>query len=143
MKRANPMYDHAQSGRMEPRTLTARVYKQMKDDIMSGVYPPGTHLVRRTLAKRYGVSSLPIMEACFRLEADGLVENSPLVGAHVVDMNEEIVGEERKLREALECYTVRCVAELAEDFELQQLDVMARHLDSIQEKLNAKRELAV
>lgn len=134
------MYDTMQSGRMEPRTITARVYKQIKDDIMRGVYPPGTHLVRRTLAKHYGVSSLPIMEACFRLESDGLVENSPMLGTHVVDINEEIVEEERKYREALECQVARHVAELAEDLDLQQLDVTARHLDSIQDGLDAKDE---
>lgn len=130
------MRDPLQSGRMEPRTITARVYQQIKDDIMNGVYPPGAHLVRRTLAKKYGVSSLPVMEACFRLENDGLVENSPMMGTHVVDFNEEVVEEERKFREALECQVARYVAESASELDLQRLQITAQYLDSIQGKFN-------
>lgn len=117
-------------------TLTERVYGLIKSDIINGVFPPGMHLVRRTLAKRYGVSPLPIMEACFRLENDGLVENSPMLGTHVIEINEEIIEEDRKYREALECQSARLFAENAPLLERQQLRVLAAFLDSIQEKFH-------
>lgn len=118
-------------------TLTERVYALIKNDIINGVFPPGMHLVRRTLAKRYGVSPLPIMEACFRLENDGLVENSPMLGTHVIEINAEIIEEDRKYREALECQSARLFVENAPLLERQQLLVLAAFLDSIHKKLKA------
>ena len=127
----------SQSERLKPRTVTGKVYGLLKADIINGVYPPGTHLVRRTLAKKYGVSPLPIMEAFFRLENDGLVENTPSLGCHVVDINEEIIAEENKFREALECHAARLFATAATELEKQQVKTLADFLDSVQEKLSS------
>lgn len=126
----------SQSERMQSNTVTSKVYRRLKADIIDGIFPPGTHLVRRTLAARYGVSPLPVMEACFRLENDGLVENSPMLGTHVVNMSEEIIAEDRKYREALECQAAWYFAETAGELEKQQLKVLAEFLDGIQEKLD-------
>ncbi len=129
-----------QSGRMEPQTVSAKVYQLIKNDIINGTFPPGSHLVRRVLAKKYGVSPLPIMEACFRLENDGLVENSPMLGTHVVDINGEVVAEEYKLREALECQAARLFAITASAINKQQVRMLAQFVDSIEDKLETGDE---
>lgn len=134
--RGRDMPSSSDSRRTKPMTATARVYQMIKNDILDGVYPPGTHLVRRTMAQKYGVSPLPILEACFRLENDGLVENSPMLGTHVVEMNEEIIEEEHKFREALECQAARSFAETAGEVDRRQIQMMAGFLDSIQEKIS-------
>lgn len=129
------MLNTTKSDRLTPKTIAARVYQQIRDDIINGVYPPGAHLVRMTLAKRYGVSPIPIMEACYRLEMDGLVENSPQLGAHVVEVSEEVLEEDRMFREAVECQTARLFAERASDQEKEQVRELARFIDSIEEKM--------
>lgn len=129
------MHDTSQSDRILPKTMAVQVYRQIKDDIINGVYPPGAHLVRMTLAKRYGVSHIPIMEALYRLEMDGLVENSPQLGAHVIEISEEILQDDRVFREAVECQTARLFAECASDSEKEQIRELAKFIDSIEEKM--------
>ena len=126
----------SQSDRILPNTMATKVYLQIKDDIINGVFAPGTHLVRRTLAKRYGVSMLPVLEACLRLETDGLVENSPLMGSFVVDITPEKARDELILRQAIECQAAREYAVYSSTRDKEQLMKAARLLDSIQEKLN-------
>lgn len=118
-----------------PSTMATQIYIKIREDIINGVFPPGTHLVRRALAKRYGVSMLPVMEACLRLEVDGLVENSPQIGSHVVDVSPEKARDELILREALECQAAREYARNASGNDRRNLMEMAEFLDSIQEKL--------
>ncbi len=129
------MLDSSQSDRLPPKTMSLQVYRQIKDDIINGVYPPGAHLVRMTLAKRYGVSAIPVMEALYRLEMDGLVENSPQLGAHVIQISEEILEEDRTFREAVECQTARLFAERASDTEKGQIRELAKFIDTVQEKM--------
>lgn len=129
------MLDTSKSDRIQPKTIAARVYRQIKEDILNGVYPPGAHLVRMTLAKRYGVSAIPILEALYRLEMDGLVENSPQLGAHVIEVSEEILEDDRMFREAIECQSARLFAERASDQEKDRVRELARFIDSIEEKM--------
>ncbi len=124
------------SERMKPNTMATEVYKRLKNDIINGVYPAGSHLVRRTLAKKYGVSMLPILEACLRLEADGLVENSPLLGAYVVEVTPARAADELILREAIECQAARQYALNASERDRRLLQEHAEFLDSVQEKLD-------
>lgn len=116
--------------------MATKVYTLLRNDIINGVFPAGAHLVRRTLAKRYGVSMLPILEACLRLEVDGLVENSPLLGAYVVDVSPEQARDEIKLREAIECQAAREYALHANEMNRRQMMEAAAFLDSVQEKLD-------
>lgn len=129
------MLDASESSRMQPRTIAARVYRQIREDIVNGVYSPGEHLVRVTLAKRYGVSAIPVMEALYRLEIDGLVENSPQLGAHVVEISEKILEEDRTFREAIECQVARLFAERASETEKEQIRELAKFIDAIEEKM--------
>ena len=129
------MLDTSKSDRIPPKTIAVQVYRQIRQDIIDGVYPPGAHLVRMTLAKRYGVSAIPVMEALYRLEMDGLVENSPQLGAHVVEVSEDILEDDRIFREAVECQTARLFAERASAAEKDQIRELAKFIDSIEEKM--------
>ena len=40
------------SERMAPSTVATRIYKQIKEDILDGVFAPGAHPARRTLAEK-------------------------------------------------------------------------------------------
>ena len=113
------------------RTAVEQVYNRIRDDILNGKYPLGAHLVRRVIAKRYGVSVMPVMEAFYKLEADGLVENSPQVGTHVIAMNAEDVKGDALLREAIECQVARLFTVNASDHDKKQLMELAHLLDEM------------
>lgn len=121
---------------MQPDTIASRVYKQIRSDIIRGVFPPGTHLVKRALAKKYNVSVLPVLEACLRLENDGLVESSPLLGSFVPQMTAEKLEEEHFFREAIECQIARIYAVRASEHERESMLQLARELDAIEKNGN-------
>lgn len=111
--------------------MVARVYQLLREDILNGVFPLGTHLVRRTIAKKYNVSVMPVMEALYKLEADGLVENSPQVGAHVIDMTTEDVEGDAILREAIECQAARMFSVNASVRDREQIKELAKFIDEL------------
>ena len=116
----------------QPDTIASRVYKQLRKDIISGVFPPGAHLVKRVLAKKYGVSVPPVIEACLRLGNDGLVESSPLVGSFVPLISPEKLEEEHIFREAIECQISRVYAVRASDADRTLVLRLAESLDEIE-----------
>ena len=118
-------------------TIATKVYLQLKDDILNGDIPPGTHLVKRALAQRYGVSVPPIAEACLRLENDGLVENSPLQGSFVISVSPEKIHDEMLYREAIECQIARVFSRQASERAKSHLMELADAVDEIHERLQA------
>jgi DNA-binding GntR family transcriptional regulator len=76
-------------------------YEKLREGIVSGEYPPGTHLVETALAENLGVSRTPIREALSRLQQDGLVER----GSRGLQVRQ------RSSAEILEIFEVRIVLE--------------------------------
>ncbi|WP_301849074.1 GntR family transcriptional regulator [Rhodococcus pyridinivorans] len=59
---------------MAADTRRERVYKALRDRLMSGTPSPDERLSEERLAEQYGVSRTPVREALARLVSDGLVE---------------------------------------------------------------------
>ncbi|WP_037869021.1 GntR family transcriptional regulator, partial [Streptomyces sp. SPB074] len=57
----------------------------IRDDIVSGVYERGSRLTEESLARRYGVSRVPVREALRTLEAEGFVVTRRHAGAQVAE----------------------------------------------------------
>jgi len=117
-------------------TLAARAYEALRREITSGVLKPGDRLVRRDIAKRLGVSTIPVIEALLRLEQDGLVESKPNCGARVKPLTLEVIENECVLREAIECQAARLVAETADDRQLAELRASAQRLDAMMQRVD-------
>src|SRR5690606_38210377 len=58
-------------------TKCRHVYEALREEIIEGDLLPGERLVFSSLAKRFGVSPIPVREAVRRLESEGLVELQP------------------------------------------------------------------
>ena len=56
------------------QTLSADVYKQLRDLLMSGRVMPGEALSLRSIAEALGVSVMPVREAVHRLVAEQALE---------------------------------------------------------------------
>jgi DNA-binding GntR family transcriptional regulator len=65
-----------------PPALTSEVYNAILDRITSLEIAPGTRINVDTLARILGVSQTPIREALSRLETEGLVLKTHLIGHH-------------------------------------------------------------
>lgn len=110
-------------------TLSGKVYHHLRQNILDGRLAPGTRLVRRKVSKQFGVSPVPVTEAIFRLERDGLVESEPMYGARVAVITEEQLRAEQILREALECQAARLCAERASRSQFEELARKAVEID--------------
>jgi DNA-binding GntR family transcriptional regulator len=122
-----------------------RAYEAVRSGIIAGRYLAGARLTEQEIATTVGVSRTPVREALRRLDAEGLVEFTPNIGAVVTIWNDADSDEIFDLRAMLESYgarraTVRAtdeqIAELRRLAELQyreSVDRSAGHLERIGE----------
>ena len=91
----------------ENLTLWERVYRHLRDEILSNRLPPGSVLAEVALAAQLGVSRGPIREALGRLAAESLVDVRPRRGAVVSALSAKEFLEAYQVREALETLATR------------------------------------
>lgn len=113
------------------QTATGELYRRMREAILKGELKPGERLVRRVLAKKYGVSHIPVTEVLMKLERDGLVESAPMFGARVKAITPELIIQEQELREAIECHCARLCAERMTAEKLARLRKLAPVVDRL------------
>jgi DNA-binding GntR family transcriptional regulator len=91
-------------------TKQERVYRAIRERILSGAYGPGYRVVIDALAEEFGVSALPVREAIWRLEAEGLVIYRPNAGAQVAPAEPGLFDEEMVVLAVLEGYATALAA---------------------------------
>ncbi|WP_320780883.1 GntR family transcriptional regulator [Streptomyces sp. CRN 30] len=74
----------------------------IRDDIVAGVYERGSRLTEELLARRYGVSRVPVREALRTLEAEGFVVTRRHAGACVAEPTEQEAADLLEMRLLLE-----------------------------------------
>lgn len=79
-----------------------RVIEQIRELILSGELPPGERILQEDLARRFGMSRIPIREALRFLESDGLVTLKSNSGAWVAKLDYAECIEVYKIREKIE-----------------------------------------
>ncbi len=78
------------------------IAEALREEIGRGMLKPGSALRQEELARRFGVSRLPVRDALLRLEAEGLVVIFPNRGAFVTRLSRAEVREIYDLRVLLE-----------------------------------------
>jgi len=74
----------------------------IRDDIVAGVYARGARLTEEQLARRYGVSRVPVREALRTLESEGFVVSRRHAGAQVAEPTEQEAADLLDMRSLLE-----------------------------------------
>jgi DNA-binding GntR family transcriptional regulator len=88
--------------RLGHRTLSAAIVEQLRRDILDGTYAAGEQLRQDALAATFQVSRIPVREALFQLEAEGLVLIEPHKGAVVSSFSPQEIDDVFDLRAMLE-----------------------------------------
>ncbi|QEL17943.1 GntR family transcriptional regulator [Limnoglobus roseus] len=102
---------HVPSATGQPRgSMKERAYEEIKQQLMSGDYLPGSFLSERALAERLGMSKTPVKGALERLEGEGFITVSPQQGIVVREMPVEEITDQYEIRTALETFVLRTVA---------------------------------
>src|SRR5438445_603484 len=117
------MPDHEQ--RKDGRSLTARVYQDLKRDIMTCALRPGAEVYEGQLAERYGVSKTPIREALNTLRQEGYVRVLPRRGYVVAPVSVEDVQEVFHVRLLLEPSAAELAAQRVSGEQLVELRRLA------------------
>ncbi|CAN5549098.1 GntR family transcriptional regulator [soil metagenome] len=106
---------------LKHRTLSAAIVDQLRQSILDGTYKAGAQLRQDALGEAYGVSRIPVREALFQLEAEGLVRIVPQKGAIVSGLSLDEINDVFELRRILE---PRMLAQSAPRFEAADLTVI-------------------
>ena len=112
------------------QTKQALAYQALRDGIMSGKLTPGTRLVIDDVARRLGLSAIPVREALQTLQSERLVELRPHVGAVVTDIDADAVREIFTLLECLEIAAFRLAVEHVTNLDLAGLRNLQTKMES-------------
>ena len=108
-------------------------YLSLMTALREGTYRPGDRLREEEVGQRLGLSRTPVREAFRRLEAHGIVEHRPRIGAVIKVLEHSEVVELYEMRIVLE----RTAAEMATKHGSEaEFDT----LDELNERIEAERE---
>jgi DNA-binding GntR family transcriptional regulator len=83
-------------------TMTSSVARLLRQAILDGALPGGSVIRQEEVARKFGVSRVPIREALLKLEGEGLVETQPRKGVVVTVLSTDDFEEILEMRFALE-----------------------------------------
>ncbi len=102
-------------------SLSAKVFKYIRDGIIEGRYQSGDYLVETKLAEELGVSRTPIREALKQLELEDLAESIPNRGVIVKGISQEDITDIYTIRLQLEGLAAFWAAQRIRQQQLDQL----------------------
>jgi DNA-binding GntR family transcriptional regulator len=108
------MSERSVSGRLRPleapRSLAEDAADRIREEILSGGFLQGEHLVEARIAEQLKVSRGPVREAFKLLRAEGLLEEEPRRGTFVVSLSPADVRQIYGVRAAIEGRAARLLA---------------------------------
>jgi DNA-binding GntR family transcriptional regulator len=125
------------SKKRESLTKQERVYRAIRERILSGAYGPGYRVVIDAVADEFQVSALPVREAIWRLEAEGLVIYRPNAGAQVAPAEPGVFYEEMTVLAVLEGYATALAAPAMGETEIQRLTEITDSMVEAMERLDS------
>src|SRR5579863_1515406 len=96
---------------VKPRSVVDEVTAALRQGIEARIYPPGTHLVERSIAGTLGVSSIAVREAYVRLANEGIIVQKARRGAFVASLTTDSLLDLARVRIALEQLVVALAIE--------------------------------
>ena len=115
-----------------PARLGDEVYSAIFERIMSLEIAPGTRISVDAVARQLGVSQTPIREALTRLEAEGLVVKTHLVGYSAApQLSPAQLADLYELRLLLEPFTARRCAEIMADSAIAHLAALCAEMETL------------
>ncbi len=140
MARAVRLVSRERSDDAAPLPNSERVYRALRDQILTGALAPLTRLVEFQLAQQFTVSRTPVREALKRLIAEGLVVDDATRGLIVRDVDPAEVEDIYVIREVLDGLAARLAARRATSEDLTRLHLL---MELMEESAAAQRWEAV
>lgn len=106
----------------QDNSLRGRVFRKLREDILSSVYEDQEELREITIGEEMGVSRTPVREALRQLELEGLVTIIPNKGAYVTSIKAKDVADIYHVRSMLEGLCARWATEHITDEQIGRLE---------------------
>ncbi|MBR1771696.1 MAG: GntR family transcriptional regulator [Lachnospiraceae bacterium] len=103
-------------------SLRGRVFKKLRDDILSGKYEEHEELKEVAIGEELGVSRTPVREAFRQLELEGLIQIIPNKGAYVTGITEKDVRDIYMIRSLLEGLCARWATEHITKEQMEEME---------------------
>ena len=110
---ARPAAGPRRAGRPRAATAAARIYSDLRAELVSLQRHPGEAVSEAEIALSYGVSRTPVREAILKLSDEGLLEIFPQSGIFVSRIPLAALPEAIVIRKALEATTAQMAAQRA------------------------------
>lgn len=115
-----------QRGIADMAKAAEKVYLEVRQGILRGVYPAASRLTEQEIASATGVSRTPVREALRRLQAEGYISAAANHGAVVMSWTSEDRNDVFELRALLEPYGAARAAERMTDDGVAELRELAQ-----------------
>ncbi len=112
-------------------TKSRQAFLELREQILDGRLPAGTHLTLRPIAKSLGMSVGAVSEAVRELAHEQLIDFEPNYGARVKRFDVETVRGQHVLRISIECEAVRRCTDRISERRLRELEVLACEVDRL------------
>ena len=123
------------------RSSGETAYETLLASLRDGTYCPGDRLREEEVAERLALSRTPVREALRRLEADGIIEHRPRLGAVIRKLSHTELVELYEMRVVLERTAAEMAAQHGAEAEFDALEALN---DQIQgERANPARAAAI
>jgi DNA-binding GntR family transcriptional regulator len=106
-----------------------RIAASLKEEILTGKFPPGTRIRQEDIAEKYGASRSPVREALRMLDADGLVTLVANTGAWISQLSLAECEEMYQIRERVEPLLLRSSIPNLTTEHLEKLHELVRQLE--------------
>ena len=115
------------------QTITSQVVANLRREILSKQIPAGSPIKVNEVAKRYGVSNVPVREAFFVLASERLIEMSPYKGAVVQSVDKQFITDIYEIQGTLEgMMNVKTMPMLA-PIDIQQLNLLNQQMQAVED----------
>src|SRR3954469_13520589 len=111
------------------QTTSSAVIQLLRQSLDHGRWSPGAPLRQEDIAAELGVSRVPVREAFFQLQAEGLVQVVPNKGVYVRTLSADNLRELFRLRRLLESDVLADAVPLHDAASLNRLDTVQAALD--------------
>lgn len=117
-------------GRKTPfHTKQEWLYHELREAIESCELKPGERLMLDELANGYGVSRVPVREALLQLQAEGLVQMKPHVGAVVAPITQASAQDYFSISRELQALAIRAAATR---MDVQEKEILASIVEEME-----------
>ena len=139
MPRSRTVEDLTSSiGPIERETLNDRVYRELKNSIMTGAFKPGSELTLRSVADALGTSFMPVRDAMRRLVTERGLEMRPSRTIAIPVLSADEFAELRRVRVLLEGEAVALAAEKISERQLANVRAILKKLESLSNERRAQ-----